>query len=169
MSGKFFVIIFEIFKYIKYINYIKNIFKYFFDSKIIARFMFRIDPYRTVWSTYDKWIHYIFGKRVKWWHLLNCKYQTNKSYCNHIIEKQKKNRTSKADLQRCFNTEVFWKFGFYWKLNFFIGNALRKFCQKYWGQLLCRTPLGSNFWASDDSYSFLEIRPIWALTIFALS
>ena len=39
-------------------------------------------------------------------------------YCNYIKEKQKKNRTSKDAVQRIFYTEVFWKSGFYEKLNF---------------------------------------------------
>ena len=34
------------------------------------------------------------------------------SYCNYIIENQKKNRTSKAALQKCFYEKVFSKFGF---------------------------------------------------------
>ena len=101
----------------------------------MAQFILRIDSYRTVWPTYD----------------------IIQSYCNYI-EKQNKNRTSKGDLQRCFFIKVF--FWFLRKIELFYSYCIENVFQKYWEQLFCRTPLGSNFWASDNSYSFLEIWSI---------
>ena len=51
------------------------------------------------------------------------------------------------------------------KIEIYIINALKEFCQKYREQVFCRTHFCGNFWASNDSYFFLEIWPIWVSTL----